>query len=534
MSTQRLAQWFDAPILLAREHLPESFRRSLRYFNLYRLVIAGLFLAAVIAYDLVPAVEAADPIRFMRLCAAYLLLAVIIFALPARIQARFDLVLTAGVMVDIVCLTFLMHEGGGVRSGFAYMLLVVLAGAGLVGQGRLTLFHAAMASLAILIEQSWRVLSGIGEPTEFFPAGVMSLGFFGTAISARLLASRVVANEELARKQGEALEAQQQINQRVIRDMQDGVLVVDRDGTVRQYNPQAAALFGLVEGQTKLLTHFSTVLQERFSAWWAGGRETSELIRTTEGQRLLRVRFLPPGERGNALLYIEDMDQVQAQAQQIKLAALGRLAANMAHEIRNPLASISHAAELLREEHRDDMHARLTRIIGDNTQRLDRIVNEVLELGRRDRAAPEVIRLNDFCAALLEELALNSPQLQHSVMLQFEPDLLVRFDRGHLHRVLSNLITNALRYSSPAPGAIRLLSHRSSVEQVELHVIDDGAGVSEALSGQIFEPFFTTHAGGTGLGLYIARELCEANGAVLQLRENDPGAHFCIQLQGEI
>ncbi|MBX9848280.1 MAG: PAS domain-containing protein [Rhodocyclaceae bacterium] len=533
MSTERLIHWFEAPISLTREHLPESFRRSLRYFNLYRLVVAGLFLAAVIAYDLAPAVGAADPVRFMRLCAAYLLLAVIILALPARMQARFDLVLTAGVMVDIVCLTLMMHQSGGVRSGFAYMLLVALAGAGLVGQGRLTLFHAAIAALAVLLEQSWRVLTDIGEPTEFFPAGVMSLGFFGTAITARLLASRVLANEELARRQGEALEAQQHINQRVIRDMQDGVLVVDGDGSVRQCNPQAVALFGFDEGQATRLSQFSTALQERFSVWWSGGRETSELIRTTEGQRLLRVRFLPPGERGNALLYIEDMDQVQAQAQQIKLAALGRLAANMAHEIRNPLASISHAAELLREEHRDDMHARLTRIIGDNTQRLDRIVNEVLELGRRDRAAPEVIRLNEFCAGLIDELSLKTPQLQHTVVLQFEPELLVRFDRGHLHRVLSNLITNALRYSSPAPGAIRLLADRLSAEYVELHVIDDGAGVSETLSGQIFEPFFTTHAGGTGLGLYIARELCEANGAVLQLRENDPGAHFCIQFQGE-
>jgi len=517
-----------------RSAVPENFKRSLHYFNLYRLLVAALFLVAVLAYDLVPAMGAADQLLLVQLCAGYLLLALGILALPERAQERFDWILTGGVLVDIACLTLLMHQTGGVRSGFAYMLLVALAGAGLVGQGRMTLFHAALATVAVLIEQSWRVLTGVSVPLDFFQAGVMSMGFFGTAITARLLASRVVANEELARRQGEELAAQLHINQRVIRDMQDGVLVVDKDGNVRQYNPQAAVLFGVGDQVLVRLAQFSSALQERFAIWYGGGRECSELLRTAEGQRLLRVRFLPPGERGNALLYIEDMAMVQAQAQQIKLAALGRLAANMAHEIRNPLASISHAAELLGEEHQDDVHARLTRIIGDNTQRLDRIVNEVLELGRRDRAAPEVIRLNEFCAGLLEELALNHAGLQQLVSTQLEAELLIRFDRGHLHRILSNLLTNALRYSSGVPGAIRLMAQRVAGDDVELHVIDDGAGISEALRAQVFEPFFTTHAGGTGLGLYIARELCEANGASLALRDNDPGAHFCIHAQGEL
>lgn len=510
----------------------ESFQRSLRYFNLYRLVVAALFLFAVLVYDLVPAVDAGSPERFMRVCAVYLLLAAAILFIPQRRTQGFNWILTAGVMVDIISFTLMMHQSGGIRSGFAYMLLVALAGAGIVGQGRMTLFHAAMATLAVLTEQSWRVLTDIGEALEFFQAGVMSVGFFATAITARLLASRVIANEELARRQGEELAAQLHINQRVIRDMQDGVLVVDKDGNVRQHNPQAAVLFGVAGQDLTRLVQFSSSLQERFSIWYGAARECSELLRTAEGQRLLRVRFLPPGERGNALLYIEDMALVQAQAQQIKLAALGRLAANMAHEIRNPLSSISHAAELLAEEHGDPTHARLTRIIGDNTQRLDRIVNEVLELGRRDRAAPEVIRLNEFCALLVEELSLNHPGLQQVVAMQLAPDLLVRFDRGHLHRVLSNLLTNALRYSSGQPGAIRLLAQPLQGGALELHVIDDGAGISEALRTQIFEPFFTTRTGGTGLGLYIARELCEANGASLELRDNDPGAHFCIYAQG--
>ncbi|HTH94462.1 MAG TPA: ATP-binding protein [Rhodocyclaceae bacterium] len=513
---------------------PESFRRSLRYFNLYRGLVALLFVVAVLFYDLSTAVGAVSPARFSHLCIVYLLLAVAILFLSEHWQRRlsFNGALAIGVITDIASFTLMMYQSGGVRSGFAYMLLVSLAGAGLVGQGRMTLFYAALATLAVLIEQGMRVLTLVSEPVDFFQAGVMCIGFFGTAISARLLASRVIANEALAKHQSLELEAQLHINRRVIRDMQDGVLVVDRDGNVRQHNPQAAALFGMDAANPLVrLSDFSTALQERFSVWIEGKHECSELLRTAGGQSLLRVRFLPPGDRGNALLYIEDMVLVQAQAQQIKLAALGRLAANMAHEIRNPLASISHAAELLGEEHRDDTHARLTRIINDNTQRLDRIVGEVLELGRRDRAAPEDIDLLSFCGTLIEELALHEPARTMLVAMEIAPTLMIRFDRGHLHRVLSNLLTNALRYSSGGAGAIRVMAEIVP-GGVALHVIDDGAGISEALRAQVFEPFFTTRTSGTGLGLYIARELCEANGASLDLRENAPGAHFCIHAQG--
>ena len=376
----------------------ESFQRSLRYFNLYRLVVAALFLTAVLGYDLVPAVGAVSPERFTRICAAYLLLAVIIFALPERKQFRFNWILTAGVMVDIISFTMMMHQSGGVRSGFAYMLLVALAGAGIVGQGRMTLFHAAMATLAVLIEQSWRVLTEVGEAAGVLPGWRHEPGIF------RHCHYRPPTGESRDSQRGTGTPTGRGTGgpvayQPACDPRHAGRRAGGRQG--RQCAPAQPAGGGACsewQGQDLTrLAQFSSALQERFSIWYGAARECSELLRTAEGQRLLRVRFLPPGERGNPLLYIEDMALVQAQAQQIKLAALGRLAANMAHEIRNPLASISHAAELLAEEHADPTHARLTRIIGDNTQRLDRIVNEVLELGRRDRAAPEVIRVNEFC-----------------------------------------------------------------------------------------------------------------------------------------
>jgi two-component system sensor histidine kinase PilS (NtrC family) len=253
------------------------------------------------------------------------------------------------------------------------------------------------------------------------------------------------------------------------------------------------------------------------------------------GRSPLRVRYLPAAEvGGHSLIYLEDMERVQAQAQQMKLAALGRLTANMAHEIRNPLAAISHAAELLAEEDRDPLHQRLGRIIHDNTQRLNRLVTEVLELGRRDRAQPETLRWSVFLAGFLDELALHDPSSARRVFVGTE-DVELQFDRGHLYRVLWNLLANALRHASAADGAVQLEVRAAPTDgKVELRVIDDGPGVDDVSRGQVFEPFFTTHGAGTGLGLYIARELCEASGASLELLDTGPGAHFRIRAEGRI
>ncbi len=212
-----------------------------------------------------------------------------------------------------------------------------------------------------------------------------------------------------------------------------------------------------------------------------------------------------------------------------KMASLGRLTAGIAHEVRNPLAAISHAAELLREERREDMQERLTRIIGDNSRRLDRMVHEILELGRRDRAQAEPIQLKPYLEGFVDEFCLREEVERELFRLDVESDPVLSFDRAHLDQVLWNLLANALRYCSRSPGAIRLAAgRREAAARPELHIVDDGPGIDEDVRAQVFEPFFTTHTQGTGLGLYIAREMCEANHATLELLANAPGAHFCV------
>jgi two-component system sensor histidine kinase PilS (NtrC family) len=508
---------------------PVSVWTSLHYFNIYRLIVASVFLLAVFIYPRSSGLGSDHLRLFIWSAAAYWLLAVFFYAALKKLRMGFNRLLSLQVMGDILAITVMMFASGGSRSGLAVMLLVVLAGAGLVGQGRLTLFYAALATVAVLFEQAWRVVHLNADPTDFVQTGILCIGFFATAITARLLARRVIANEALARQRGIDLANQLSVSERVIRDMQDGVLVVDSDEKVRQWNPQAEAMLGVRAPSRPDLATFSVALAGHFRDFRDDAKAQVALLRVPGSGAQLRARFVHAGASGDVLIYLEDMGRIQQQAQQIKLAALGRLTANIAHEIRNPLSAISHAAELLREEKRTEGQARLSRIINDNALRLERLVRDVLELGRRDRTTRESVRLAGFLDSFLDELATHERTGRTVFAVAVEADAVLLFDRAHLNQVFWNLLSNALRYCSGRPGAIRIeVRGPFSSDRIELHIIDDGAGVGEEARSKLFEPFFTTHGKGTGLGLYIARELCEANDAVLEWIDNDPGAHFRI------
>jgi two-component system, NtrC family, sensor histidine kinase PilS len=514
----------------------EAHWKSLRYFNFYRLVAAFLLYGAAYlhpsSFELVPAT---DQSLYTWTAFVYCLATACSVLLLAFWRRHFNLQLSGQVLLDVVALTVLMHASGGLRGGLGAMLLVSLAGAGLVGQGRLVLFYAALATLSMLFQQLLLALSSEFDPSAFFQVGLLGAGFFTSAISARLLARRVVANEELARKRGEALANQVCVSQRVIEEMQDGVLLVSPLGEVHLHNPRAEALLGLTAGEAGNLERCSPALEGHFLRWRRreGSKDESGLVfHVPRNGKQLFARFLEtPSSAGDTLILLEDMDRLREESRQMKLAALGRLTANIAHEIRNPLSAISHAGELLREDaDPKGGDARLVRIILDNTQRLERIVRDVLELGRRDRCHPESIDLNAALAAYLDELQSKAEAAPGVLCLEGLAGAELEFDRTHLHQVLWNLLSNALRHSRQQPGSVQLRVAYGNGGMVELHVEDDGPGIPEAIREQVFEPFFTTHGKGTGLGLHIARELCEANGAQLELLSESRagGAHFRI------
>lgn len=507
--------------------------RPFRYYNLYRLL-----LAVTSAISLRLPQPWTDPFHLARSDSAQSLLLAYTATIAAGLLAAvrwpryFSRQLTFQVGADIVAFTTFMYFAGGVSSGLGLLLLVSLTAASLVGRSRLVLLYAALATLCVLGQQTLAILHGDAEVPSIVSAGVLSAGFFGTAILARLLGQRAMFNEELARRRGLDLENQHRINQRMLERMQDGVLVVAPDGRIVRSNPVAVAMLALPEGRMVGLGEGAPALAEAYAGWRAGRLPDTVELRG-DGGLPLRARFeATTSTSGEAVVFLEDMASLQAQAQQLKLASLGRLTASIAHEIRNPLAAISHAGELLHETPPPEVQQRLLRILGDNVGRLDRIVRDILELGRRDRAHREIIELAVFLPGFVEEFVAVEHLPAEALALECPASLRLDFDRMHLRQVLWNLLANARRHGRGEPGGIRLVGGKTPAGRVELQVYDDGDGVPDEVRMQIFEPFFTTDARGTGLGLFIARDLCEANGARLELGDSRDGGHFVLSAPG--
>lgn len=509
-----------------------SYWRSLLYFSVYRVIVGAVFLIVFLVMGGSANLASQNPTLFLWTDSTYLVAAFGFLFLLQRNQRHFNLHLSTQVVSDVFFLTVLMYSSGGSRSGIAFMLLIVVAGAGLVGQGRLTLFYAALATLAVLIEQTFRLLQFNAPADDYLRTGLTSIGFFATAIIARMLAHRVIENERLAQQRGIELADQVRITRQVIHDMDDGVLVLEANGLVRLHNPQAEALLSISQPSGRLIADCWPALAARLMQAGVEG-EATEVLSAPNGRSVL-ARLQSSEEGGYTLIYLQDLGRLQTQAQQIKLAALGRLTANIAHEIRNPLAAIVNAGELLADEQRADIRARLVRIIGDNSSRLNRLVGEILELGRRDRVQLETISVSGFLKQFIEDYSLQDQSALYRIKVAASPEQTVCFDRAHLFRILENLVTNALRYASQDEGAVRIDVVSQHPDHVEFHIMDDGPGIIEADRGKVFEPFFTTRGSGTGLGLYIARELSDANRARLDLVNGTGGAHFCLVAMGGI
>jgi len=510
----------------------ESFWASLRYFNFYRAAVAAVFLVSQVVYPETLNLGSHDPRVFMYASAIYLVLAVGFHLALRRWRVYFNVQLTLHVITDIVALTLLTYASTGIRSGLGVMPLISLAGAALVSRGTLMLFYAALASIAALLEQAYWVLVYDAGTATFLQPGLLSIGYFATALITNRLAQRLIMNERVARQRGEDLANQLRINQLVIQDVQDGVLVVDPNGLVRQQNRQVSVLLGRPAPELDQIEQYSTELAGQLDAWRAQSGSSTVTLRLSESGRLVRARFVAAGVSGGSftLVLLEDLSKVQEQSQQLKLAALGRLTANIAHEIRNPLSSITHAGDLLLEESQGSGRDRLVRIIRENAKRLDRMVHDVLELSRRDRVRPEKIRLKSFISGFVDDFVQNEGIARSAFAIEVPDEAMVEFDRVHLNQVLWNLVHNAWRHCRHQTGSV-VLRVLVRTGRVELQVMDDGDGVDKELQAQLFEPFFTTFSGGSGLGLYIARELCAANAAGLEYFDHGTGADFRILWQ---
>lgn len=515
---------------------PDPYWQSLYYFNLYRFIVGGIFVVSHAFMGEVAVYGAENSALFLIISIVYVLFAVLMAIAISRRWPGFNFQLSLQTFGDVAFIVLLMHASGGVKSGIGLLLVVALAASSLISKGRQAMFYAAVASIAILLEQSYRLFV-MDLKDDYFHTAMLGMGFFATAGLGHFLAKQVMASERLVQQKNIDLANLAQVNELVIKEMQDGVLVVDENGRVRSHNTQCDKLLGGSQAfaQDMRLYDYSPALAERLERWRKDAAILFPPYRVPATGKQIHTRFSPiaPGSNVGAVIFLEDVSLQQAQAQQIKLAALGRLTANIAHEIRNPLSAISHATQLLQEEEHDKTEARMLQIIRDNTLRLDRMVQDVLQLNRRDRAEREEIQLESFLNGFIEQFCLAEKIPQSAISLEMDVKSPICFDRSHLHQILWNLCRNAWRHSRQREASIRLYVSAAHLDNVvQLDVIDDGPGVDKDLVDQLFEPFFTTFSTGTGLGLYIAREICEANGASLDYIEVAPGGQFRICCKG--
>lgn len=516
----------------------DSAWRTLRRFAIYRAIIVGLMIAAYWGFPAYPMIGMVAPKLASNALMLYALLAVGLIVLTQLRTPSAAVQLTLQVFVDVTMVVLIMHASGGARSGWGVLLLVTLAAAALVSRGRMAFFHAAVASIAVLVEQGYQILYNDGSVNDFVPPGMLAGSYFVIAALGYTLAQYARGAVQIAERRGIDLANMAQINALVIRDMQDGFVIVDEHGVIRQHNQQSEALVaGLKGAEGRPLKEAAPLLAMLVDEWRQDRTRIYSLVRDPITQREYQMRCVVIGadQRANAMsptvVFLEDASRIRSQAQHMKLVALGRLTASIAHEIRNPLSSINHAAELLHEDtDRSDADKRLLTIIQDNAHRLDRLVEEVLYLNRRDRAHPETIDLpkmltrfvRDFCAN--EKIAESKIRVSIELAQTRDATIAATFDRSHLDQVLWNLVRNAVRHGSGGDGAVQIVVRsvrgRDALGAVELEVRDDGTGVPAEAQAHLFEPFFTTEAKGTGLGLYIARELAEVNGAQLEYVHN--------------
>jgi len=432
--------------------------------------------------------------------------------------------------VDLLAFALLqMLQLGNINYAPLFALPVLMAA--VLGSVTVGLGTTAIATLLLLVDAGWHWLhSGGGDsPARFVQAALTGTGLFVVALLAHELALRLAREETIALRSRSTARLHALVNDLVIETLSEGVLVIDARGLVHAANPAAAEILG--QELARLPLPFALDAQPALQALAALARQTfargkglSQEIpvaqaRGSAREVRVRTRLTPSIDQridGLCVMFLQDLRELEARIRTEKLAAMGRMSAAVAHEIRNPLAAITQASALLYEDLQEPGQRKLTEMVQHNAQRLARIVDDVLDVSRarQQRVLPlgEQLVLDATVRTLAEEWVRQSQR--QGVLVQLDSSgCAVRFDVEHLRRILVNLLDNAARYAGDRDGSIQVATRLGHNGRPVLQVWSDGAPLEPAVQRHLFEPFFSSESRSSGLGLFICRELCERHGA---------------------
>lgn len=508
--------------------------RALSYFNLYRFLLGFLFVSLDWVGQLPDPLGIYDRTLFSIAALIYFFLA-IVFNFFIRLQKPPYLFQVIGhVIADILILTVLMFASAGLNSGFGVLLVIAVAGGGTLFSHRIGFFFAAVATLSIFAHEVYAQLSWDFYQTNYTQAGFLGIAFFVTAFISYTLASRLQQSEELAKRQAIDLEKVSSLNEHIVQRLQSGIIVLDNALNVQLVNEAASNLLNISEDSIgKNLLTVSPELAAFVVHWKDANGDRTVTFKPTTGGIDIQASFsrIELAAMTELLVFIEDVSTIKQRAQHMKLASLGRLTASIAHEVRNPLGAISHAGQLLSESsHFTAEDSRLTDIIVEHSNRVNRIIENVMNISRRDQVALETIKLGEWVTQFAEEFRQRNELAEEDIKVEQESaEIMVQADPQQLHQILWNLCENGIRYSQNSPLLTLHCGVRTDTMRPYLDIIDTGPGITTEDQERLFEPFFTTSNSGTGLGLYIARELSEANQAYLSLID-DKHIGCCFRL----
>ncbi len=428
-------------------------------------------------------------------------------------------------IIDIVFLHAIFFYATGIASGIGNLIIISVAAGNIIIRGRIGLSFAAVAAILSLFVEIERYLSAYSQANSIAQCGLIGIMYFGSAFILQHLSIRITENESLLKKQEQDLIELEKLNHQIIQNMRTGIIVCTQNKKIKLINEACKDLLNL-ESNNEL----PPLLEERFNQWQSQPLNRTSPFRINPQLPMVQANFssLHSTNNTDVLIFIEDTRKMTQQAQQLKLASLGRLTASIAHEVRNPLGAISHATQLLAESKNLDLaDIKMTDIIQRHSHRVNQIIENTLQLSRRSEPSIDSILIKPWLEKIIYDFDTQNTHAHRVILLTQNIELSARFDPNQMEQVIINLIENAFHHGEkvyPEALVFVVVGETKDHNQTYIDIIDQGKGVSPENIEHLFEPFFTTESQGTGLGLYLSREICEANQA--QLDFLDPQASY--------